>query len=341
MAKCNITSKELAKALDIKEEKLYEICEFFDSDPDDDWELAEGLHFKWGAYKARIFSYEGAVEICNYLEENQQNRSFFANFKRWFLQKDKQLKGLMVSKRIEEVVARPGQIIFEGGRAFLHPRSCRHIIGLGRRQDVLNRTFKELVQNENTEIEPPRIGYDFHESDTNERYFSGSGLASIGKQLSVRFTHKHRRAWAEVVSVYAPKALGYIEKQVAEREKRIAKAMNRVKKAAKGRCQATNRKQSVHKFDLEVHHLYDKKTYPDLADVEANLISIASDVHTDFHKWMGGPVKGCTLADFEAYLEEFSSSLFDDISEDKNYEWMMKVKGRLAKSKKALAGYLQ
>ncbi|MEM6503424.1 MAG: hypothetical protein AAF685_16510 [Cyanobacteria bacterium P01_C01_bin.89] len=339
--KCNITAKELAKALDIREEKLEEICEFFDSDPDDDWELTEGLHFKWGAYQARIFSYEGAVEICTYLEENQQERSFLMNFKRWFLQKDKQLKGLMISKRVEDIVAEPGQIIFEGGRAFLHPRSCRHIIGLGRRQDILNRTFVELVRNENTEIEPPRKGHDFHVAETNERYFSGSGLASIGKQLSSRFTQRHRRAWAEVVSIYAPKAIGYVEKREYERDKRIAKAMDKVRKSARGRCQVTNRKKSIHKFSLEVHHLYDRKSYPEVADVEANLIAIAADVHIEFHKWLGGTNKGCTLEDFEAFLEYFYSSLFDDISEDNNYEWMMKVKGKLADSKKSLSGYLK
>ena len=162
MAQCNITAKELAKALDIKEEKLYDICDFFDEDPDDDWELIENLHFNWGSHGSRIFSYEGAVEICNFLEENKEQRSVFTNFKRWFLQRDKRLKGLMISKRVEEAITASGQIRWTGDRAFLHPRSCRKILGLGTRQDVLNQAFIKLIRSENTEIESPRKNHDFY-----------------------------------------------------------------------------------------------------------------------------------------------------------------------------------
>lgn len=211
---------------------------------------------------------------------------------------------------------------------------------MGTRQDVLDRTFRELIVNENTEIETLRKDHDFHIAEDNSRYFSGSGLASIGKQLGARLTQKHRRDWVKTVAAYAPKALSFLEKQEAERQRRVEKAMDRVRKHAKGRCQVTNRRQSVGKFDLEVHHLYDRKRYPNLADVDANLIAIASDLHADFHKWMGGSDKGCTIEDFEHYIEEFSGGVFGDLEDDKNYDHMMSVRSNLLRSKKMLSGLL-
>jgi hypothetical protein len=110
----NVTGSELAKALDITQDELYDICEIFDGDPDDDWELIEGVHFQWGTYKSRIFSYEGAVEICNYLEEEDSKkkvlsgRSEFSNpthqFKQWFFQRDRRLKDLQeINRRLKDL----------------------------------------------------------------------------------------------------------------------------------------------------------------------------------------------------------------------------------------------
>lgn len=340
MKQCNITDKELAKALDISVDKLYEICDFFDEIPDDDWALVEDFHFQWASHGSRTFSYEGAVEICNYLAEHKDERSTFDNLKRWLLRRDERLRQLMVTKRVEEASSNNGQLVYFNNRAFIAPRNCRKILGLGTRQDVLDRTFKELIRNENTEIEPPRKDHDFYIAEDNGRYFSGSGLASIGKQLEIRLTQKHRRDWVKTVSVYAPKALSFLEKQEADRQRRVEKAMDRIRKHAKGRCQVTNRRQSVEKFDLEVHHLYDRKRHPKLADVDANLIAIASDLHADFHKWMGGSDKGCTIEDFERYIEEFSGGVFGDLEDDKNYDHMMSVRSHLSQSKKMLSGLL-
>lgn len=311
MATFNITDKELAEALEITPTRLADICDFFDSDPDDDWELAEGVHFQWGPYGSRLFSPEGAVEICNYLEKNKKERPILQRWKRWLLQRDRRLKGLMISKQIQEISSLGNnQLIFQSNRAFLAPRACRGVLGLGKRQDILNRTFSEIQRNENVNLEPLKINEDFLHDENNDRYLSRSGLASIGKQLGIRLTQKHRQEWVKVVAEYAPKALMTIEKHEADREKRIQRAMARVKKQARGRCQITNRRQSVHKFDLEVHHLFDKHTYPQLADMELNMIAIASDIHSHFHQWMGSSSVSCTVADMEKYIEEFNNALF-------------------------------
>lgn len=337
MTKCNITSEELAEALDIKLDKLFEICDFFDDNPNDAWELIEDFHFQWGPYKTRIFSPEGAVEICNYLEENQKERSALSRWKRWILQRDKRLKGLMIAKRIQEISSLgDGQIVFQNSKAFLSPKACRGVLGLGNRQDVLKRTFDELQRNENTDIEALEINSDFIVLDQGQHFLSRSGLASVSKQLSVRLTQKHRQEWVRVVAEYAPKALYTIEQHEEDRRKRIEKAMEYVRKRAKGRCQVTDKRQSVHKFNLEVHHLFDQHHYPHLADIEINLIAISSDVHKHFHQWMGGSHISCTVEDMENYITEFSSHLFSG----DNVEQATKVAIKLSQVKSILRSRL-
>jgi hypothetical protein len=315
----NITAKELAGALDIPEERLIEICNFFDSDPKDDWELIEGFHFQWGPYKSRVFSPEGATELCKYLEENEE-RPFRKRFKRWFFRRDRRLKGLMVSKRVFAEAEKPGELIFnKDGRAFLSPRSCRNIMGLGTRQDILNRTFREVMSE--TEKELLKKGKDFDTKsdllkgdyegrDAEHYYYTGTALASLGQKLSTRFSQKHRRDWAAIVSEYLPKAILKVEKNEGERKNDIKKAMDAVKRNARGRCQITNQSQSVGQFDLEVHHIFDRRNYPKIAAEKYNLIAISSVIHKHFHQWNGGSKKSCTIEDLEKYIETFSASLF-------------------------------
>lgn len=336
MGKCNITDKELADALDITVDRLAEICDVFDADPEDNWELIKGIHFEWAPYKARVFSAEGAVEICNYLESNQQERPLLKRWKRWLFQRDQRLKGLMVAKRIQEVSELNGQLIFQSGKAFLAPKACREILNLGTRQDILNRTFTEIQRSDNVEIEPLKIGLDFINDDQDKKYFNRSGLASISKQLGTRHSQKHRQEWLKVVEEYAPQALEAIEKHEATKEQQIKEVMNRVCRQAKGYCQLTNRRKSVHKFNLEAHHLFDRKAYPQFANMEVNLIAIGGDIHSHFHQWMGGTHISCTVEDMERYIEEFNNSLFPN----GNAGQATKVAIQLSQAKKILRALL-
>lgn len=312
MGKCNITDRELANALEISLDRLADICEKFDEDPDDEWELTVGHHFEWTTHQARLFSPEGAVEICNYLEENKRERPFYNRWKRWLLQRDQRLKGLMISKRVQEASSTSGSIVFRQGKAFLAPRACRDVLGLGRRQDVLNQAFKNIQrpQDGNIEREPLKPDEDFFFDEETKQYFSKSGLAVISQQLGKRLTQKHRREWMKAVGDYAPRALEALEKHESERQKRIKNVMDKVRKEAKGKCQVTGRRRSVSRVNLVVHHLFDQKTYPQFADMSENMIAIGEDIHNQFHQWMGGSQNSCSVEDFERFVEEFGHSLF-------------------------------
>lgn len=337
MGKCTIKAEVVAKALEISKERLAEICDFFDQDPNDDWELIEGEHYEWGVNKTRMFSPEGSLEICNYLlEHGQKERSLFTRVKRWVLQQDKQHKELMVGLRVHEAGETKGSIVYQNGRAFLAPKACRDILGLGTRQDILKRTFSELQRSENTEIESLRINHDFLEQES-AIYLSGSGLASVGKQLSVRLTQRHRQAWVKAVEEAAPKTLALIEKEENSKKERREAAERKARERCKNRCEITNKRQDVEGFNLAVHHLYCKSVYPNLADEAYNLLVLDEQIHKHFHKWMGGSKVPCTPEDMERYVAEFATTLFNDDDQDKNFEQLMKVKRHLSKVKKMLA----
>ncbi|HEY9735069.1 MAG TPA: hypothetical protein V6D06_02260, partial [Trichocoleus sp.] len=66
-----IREAELASALEISHEELVEIITFFDSDPNDQWELRENDHFIHlnRSLDERLFSEQGAYAIAKYMDE--------------------------------------------------------------------------------------------------------------------------------------------------------------------------------------------------------------------------------------------------------------------------------
>ncbi|MGB7415565.1 MAG: hypothetical protein WA902_15260, partial [Thermosynechococcaceae cyanobacterium] len=214
--------------------------------------------------------------------------------------------------------------------SFLGPRACREVLGLGKRQDVLTRTFQEIQRGSNTEVESLRLESDFFEDDNKERFFSCSGIASMGQQLGVRLSSKNRKAWVRAVADYAPRAIEALEKHEEEKTARVTDAIDRVREQAKGHCQITGEQEGVDCLKLEVHHLFDQVKYPHLADVEENLIAIKGEIHQHFHQWMGGSHQSCRSADLERYIESFGHSLFPK----GNIEQATRVSLRLARAKK-------
>lgn len=325
--KFNIKDTELAQALEISLERVYDICNIFDADPDDDWELIEQEHFVWNNkhLKQRRFSPEGAFEICKYIDTHE-GKNILRSLRRWLMGKDKKIRSMLVAKRIIEITDEPRAILFEEGKAFLYPRYARELLGLYRRQDILNRAFQEEQRggllSTNSRREPLQEGKHFikrYEWDSRQKQevaricFGGAGIARIGENLSRTLTQKHRREWCELVARQTPTALKEVVEEKDRWEVRVQKAMKRAKTHAKGRCQLTFRKKGpADPFDLAVHHVFDRKNYPYLADILENLIVIDAQIHNDFHSWMGGKQVSCTVDDLERYIEEFSASLFPD-----------------------------
>ena len=328
--KFNIKDHELAEALETSLEHIYEICDFFDADPDDDWELKENEHFHWSnkALKQRRFSPSGAFEICKYIEKEEKNK-IWKRFRRWLTRRDARLRQMLVVKKIVEVIDNvefidnSKSVIIESGRAYLRPRYTRELLGLGRRQDILNRAF-EAEQQELTR-EPLQIGKHFIVNN-DQVCFGGAGIARIGENLGKTLTQKHRREWCLLVAQKTPLALQQVVIDKKKFDEEVNKAMKKAKTDAKNQCQITWKKKGpANPFNLAVHHVFDRSNYPHLAAELHNLIVMDAEIHKDFHIWMGGMKVSCTVDDLEEYIQTFSNSLFPDDDGEKMTKTLIRI----------------
>ncbi|BAW97616.1 hypothetical protein NIES970_25700 [[Synechococcus] sp. NIES-970] len=306
----NIKDKELAGSWSISMERLYEICDFFDANDEDEWNLNHDEHFIWVNQKLRkrIFSPPGAYAICRYIDQNE-GKNLFRKLTRWISGRDRQIRSMLVQKKIIDIVDEKNAIVFQSGKAFVTQRYTREILGLYRRQDVLNRAFEEEMKSSNRE--PLQLGKHFIINEENYKCFSGAGIARVSSNLGQTLTNKHRREWCNLVSQQIGGEIKRLMEDRELREQKIQAAMQKAKNSAKGVCQITGEKKTAaNPFNLAVHHVFDKKTYPDLADHPNNLIVIKDEIHQDFHTWMGGTKEPCGVEEFEKFIIEFSSDLF-------------------------------
>lgn len=124
------SDKEAAKMLGIPVTKLYRICEFFDSDPDDAWDLIEGEFFEYepGQARKRRFYEEGVMAIAKYLEE-AEGGSFLARLKEFFTHHRARVTRALVQRRIIQVTQDRSTLVIRGDLVFLQQRSVVRVLG--------------------------------------------------------------------------------------------------------------------------------------------------------------------------------------------------------------------
>ncbi|EAZ91830.1 hypothetical protein [Crocosphaera chwakensis] len=125
----------------------------------------------------------------------------------------------------------------------------------------------------------------------------------MSKQMSETLTNKSRRKACKIICGEFPRQFKALSNSLINHVKEIQKAKNRAKTRDKKTCQITGQKPANHdQFNLAVHHLYCSKKYPHLATIDINLITIAEDIHKEFHGSLGGFDKPCTLDDFIEFV---------------------------------------
>ncbi|MDJ0601175.1 MAG: hypothetical protein QNJ37_20325 [Crocosphaera sp.] len=125
----------------------------------------------------------------------------------------------------------------------------------------------------------------------------------ISKRMSETLKNKSRQEACEIICGEFPKQFKILSQSFVKDVKEIEKAKKKAKKRDKHTCQITGRKPANHdQFNLAVHHLYCSKKYPRLATVDVNLITIAENIHKEFHGSLGGFNKPCTLDDFIEFV---------------------------------------
>ncbi len=295
-SKFTIKEADLAEALEVTPQRLDEIIDFFNSDPNDEWDLIENDHFMYISerWKSRIFSSHGAFAIAKYLDAHEK-KSLWDKIVEFVTHHREKIRNAFVHKKVCE---NSSSLTCRNGGYFLSKKDTVAILSTSYAR--LNKSFEDLKRSER----PLEIFVDFDDID-GTRYYSLSGFYRLSQDLSQRLTSKDRRAWCEAVDVAGRKALKAIAAEVESRQQKIQKAMRAAKKRDKNTCQITRQKSTKHnQFDIAAHHVFSSKHYPHLAVSVDNLITLRESVHKEFHAWNRGNDKPCTVDDLIDFVCE-------------------------------------
>lgn len=320
----SIREKELAKALNIRVDRLDKIIDFFDSDPDDEWEVVEGKDYIWRAGH-RVFSEEGAFAIAEYVHKELQKGIWNAVVE-FITRHKKRLRESFAKQRVRD---NSSSLTTRNTRHFLFTDDVVQILGTNHAR--LYRAFKQIRQTETPLIldkdyfEDPDLG-----KPPRNRYYSLSGLMQISRLLASEqngLKKKNRRDWCDAISEVCTPTVQKLLKEADTLERRIQKAMKTARHRDNNQCQVTGKKWTKHNQTiLQIHHIYDRGTYPHLADCVDNLITLRNDVHAEFHAWNGGTQKSCTIDS----LINFAVEMYPD--REKEIAQLNQIKLKLSRS---------
>jgi hypothetical protein len=326
--KFTISEEELAKALDISHQKLLDIIKFFDSDPDDEWDLVKGKHYiiVKPSLGMRKFSDQGALRIAYYLDAHG-DLGFAYRIKNFITQKSNRLKHALAQRIIQEEFSEPqDKIIQVNSRNFIHKQCLRRILETN--GHTMNRALEHLSKTDPLEIDQDYVQQSFSDPKKQKQgeqlWFSGKGCFLVSRQISQTIKDKARRSKCRTISVEIEKALKALDADAQNIAKKITSAKGKAKRRDKKICQVTLAiPDGINKISLTAHHLYSVKGYPHLASVVDNLITIDSIIHQEFHSWMGGFDQPCTVQDFidfvvERYPEHANETLMQRLYQVKN-----------------------
>ncbi|NDJ19150.1 hypothetical protein [Myxacorys almedinensis] len=301
MAEHYITSKELISTLKISSQELITIEQFFDAIPDDEWELLEGKDYRVVAGNGlREYTTPGAYTLARYLDATQK-QGFWEVIKEWFSHRKREVRRAFVRKKILDNCSS----LVKRNDIFFVSRS--DVVAIFGTKPSYLKKMSEIAQR----AEQPLLkGQDYDEFiDEGGLHYSLAGIDKLSQVLKTSLTKKNRREWCtDVGEVIRPQVKDIVD-QIIKRDKGIQKAICKVKRDNDNTCQVTGKKpDKVNNFKIAAHHLYSRNSYPHLADVDKNLITLTCEVHEQFHQYMGGYGKPCTIDDFIKFVEQYYPS---------------------------------
>jgi hypothetical protein len=300
MAEVYITSQELIKTLNISDNKLMEIQEFFDSIPDDEWELNQGKDYRVVNQSSGLREYtsSGAYTLARYLEVSEK-RNFWRTVTEWFTHRREKIRKSFVKKKILDNCS---SLIKRNDQFFISRADVVAIFGT--RSDYLSKMADHTQRSQYPLIK----GQDYEDFlDAGGLHFSLSGITKLSRAFEERQTKRNRKEECRDVGEVVQSQVNDIVEQILNRENRIQAAMKKIKTRDHQTCQISRRKKNaVNKLKLAAHHLYSRNEYPFLADVENNLITLTDEVHDQFHQeFMGGCHRSCTIDDLISFVHSY------------------------------------
>ena len=308
MAKVYITSKDLIKTLIITDQNLIDIETFFDADADDEWELLEGKDYKVviASTGLREYTESGAYAIARYLEATKKP-GFWDLLNEWIFHTKAKIRQSFIRRKILE---NSSSLVKRNDRFWISRSDAVAIFGT--RSDYLTKMADHTQKTKFSLIE----GQDSENFIDDGLYFSLEGIAKLAQAFHECQTKKNRKEECrEVGEVIKPQVEDIVE-QIRKREKRIASAMEKAKRRDRSTCRLTGQRNNrVNQLKLSAHHLYSQNEYPLLADMEDNLITLACEVHDQFHiNHMGGCQKPCTIDNFIDFVQRYYPDQTDTLN---------------------------
>lgn len=314
-----LTDDETAIALKISKTKLYKICQKFDADLEDEWELNEGEHFEWITRgKIRHFYEQGAVAIAKYLEVTEGS-GILSRIIEFFTHRHQRIRRALVLRKISQET-RSGSIIILSNTLFFHRKSAISILGTNGKG--INSSRERIQNRSNLEGgEILKIDEDMTFVDSNE-YFSKTGILKLSKEMEESNKNKSRKAWLKAVSETIVEGADFQYKLLTSQEQAIANAVSNAKRLARNRCQVTGEVCGEGaQFDLHGHHIYCKSSRSDLATKLDNILVIKDEIHDSYHRWhtLQYQNQPCTPESFIEYLQNVHPYLIDKPQSKKRY----------------------
>ena len=312
-----LTAQETARILGKRIDSLYNIVDAFDAKADDEWELVESDHFEYAGpavtgangRRPRRFSEEGVEALARYIEATETTGVLGWFRERLFKVKQKR-KQLLVSRRItQEFIEAGGTLEILGELAFV---SRKTTVGILQTNYKGLKNSWERLRTAGTEDgeQALELNKDFLEGEERQVLISQRGIARVARDMRAnsRIT-KTRQAWIEAVGEVVEACFNSEIRYLTEG---VDRAIKRAKASAGHRCEVTGKKAAVHKkIDLDGHHLFDRRSRPDLADLPENILVLMPELHREFHGWKNG---SCIPNDVLVFIETARGDLFDPVN---------------------------
>ena len=310
-----LTDKETAKILGIRISQLYDTVDYFDRYDDDPWELLEGEHFEFvqssGEYKERRFTEEGVEAIAKYLEG--ETEGLLSQVIELLTHRKRKRKRMLVSRRItQELLETNGIVKVSGDYVFVNRKTSIKILQTNGRG--INNSIQRLASSDSLDgQEGLEIEKHFTVDDSGLKGWSQEGLARIAIDMKENSSiSKARKAWMSAVGEVVEDCFKKELKRLSSADLRINNAIVRAKRATRDTCQVTGSKKARgRQLTLDGHHLFNKSSRPDLADLHENILVVESSIHADFHCWQSKRSRRCEPKDFLEYLETARFDLID------------------------------
>ena len=311
-----LSHHEVAKILNKTTTQLTNTIKFFDAHDDDEWELLEGEHFEFLIksgplhLRPRRFTEEAVAILARYYEEkgeiNFVNRVLDALLRRRLKRK----KMLVSRKIVKQFISSEVPLEIRGEFAFVNKKTTINILETNGKG--FNNSEQRLISSGSLDgQEGLELDKDYIRSETEERMWSQRGIARLAIDMSQNSRIKRsRKVWVETVGDVVEDCFKQEIKRLSAASNRIDKVISNAKKNTNYTCQVSGKKKnSVNSVELVGHHLFDRHTRPDLADLQENILVVDLQIHRQFHAWKGG--KSCEPKDFLQFLLNVRFDLID------------------------------